>query len=146
LLRPWKAALRDMWYRGWGRSLSRKTSDHWMLLARSFHEKRFARYCGYPREMSSVYDWDSTHIPKGPFTRQYGVRRYCRKGLAQWGREKGFCLRKHGALYLVLSFLSSVTLTSSLFSLVTSLDVRLQVSLGEITTAASRDSITTSSN
>ena len=144
MLGPRKATLRDMWYRGWGRSLRWKTTDHRMLLAWSLHEESFARYCGYPGKMASVHNRDSPYITKGSFSRQYGVRRDRRDGLANRGRKEGGCLRKHGALYFVLSFLSSITLPSPLLSLVTSFDVRLQVSLREITPPTSRDSIATS--
>lgn len=146
LLRTRKGALRDMWYRGWCGGLRWKTTDHWMLLTRTLHEKRFARYCGYSRKMATIHDRYSGNISKGPVTRQNRVRGYCWKDLAQWGRKEGYCLRKHGSLYLVVSLLSSITLASPLLSLMTSLDVRLQVSLGEITPTASRDSIAASAN
>lgn len=94
--------------------------------------------------MASVYDRNSPYITKGSFSWQYGVRRDRRDGLTQRGRKEGCCLRKHGTLYFVLSFLSSVTLSSPLLSLMTSFDVRLQVSLREITPPTSRDSIATS--
>lgn len=96
--------------------------------------------------MAPVHNGYSANISKGSVTRHNRVWGYCWEGIraSQWGRKKGHCLRKHGALYLVLSFLSSITLASSLLSLMTSFDVRLQVTLGEITPTASRDSIAAS--
>lgn len=155
LLKPWrrsllrtrKGSLRNMWYRGWCRSLCWKTTDHRMLLAWPFHEERFTRYCRHPK-MAPVHNGYSGDISKGPVTWHNRVRGNCWEGLraSQWGRKEGHCLRKHGTLYLVLSLLSSITFSSPLLSLMTSLDVRLQVSLGEIAPTASRDSIAASAN
>ena len=148
LLRTRKGALRNMWYRGWCGGLRWKTTDHWMLLTWTLHEKRFARYRGYSWKMATIHNRYSSDISKWPVTWQNRVRGHCRKDLAvgQWSRKEGYCLRKHRALYLVISFLSSITLPSPLLSLMTSLDVWLQVSLGEITPTAARDSIAASTN
>lgn len=69
LLRSWKGALRDMWYRGWRRSLRWKSSDHRMLLAWSLQEERFTRYCGYPSEMARVHNGDWGYVSKGSLAR-----------------------------------------------------------------------------
>ena len=125
MLGPREATLRDMLHRGWCRTLYGKTTDHRMLLTRSFHKESFPRYSGYSREMAPIHDWYSSYIAKGSFHWQHGVRGHRWNGLMEGGWEKGGCLRKHSALYLILSFLSSITLPSPLLSLMTSLNVRL---------------------
>ena len=117
-----------------------------MLLTWSFHKERFPKYSGYSREMLPIHDWYSSYIAKGSFHWQHGVRGHRWNGLMEGGWEKGGCLRKHCALYLILSFLSSITLPSPLLSLMTSLNVRLQIWLGEIIPMTSRDSIVASAN
>ena len=60
--------------------------------------------------MLAIHDWYSSYIAKGSFHWQHGVRGHRWNGLMEEGWEKGGCLRKHSALYLILSFPSSITL------------------------------------
>ena len=81
LLRPREATLRDVLHRGWCRTLYGKTTDHRMLLTRSFHKERFPRYSGYSREMAPIHDWYSSYIAKGSFPWQHGARGHRGNGL-----------------------------------------------------------------